>query len=128
MIKKIISILFVVILIVICVLGYINIKDKSSSEPYNFLNFAGNNAVVHIRVNNPMQLINDNENSEFFNLIYADDKFIAPLITNLIPDIADTNFVVRRNSVYILSSAFVNESKSLDFVHLIPVKKYADIN
>jgi hypothetical protein len=112
----------------VCVLGYVNIRDKSNSEPYNFLNFVGNNAVVHIRVNNPVQLVSDNENSEFFNLIYANDKFIVPLITNLIPDIADTNFTVRRNSVYILSSAFVNESKSLDFVHFVPVKKHADIN
>jgi hypothetical protein len=112
----------------VCIFGYISIKDKSSSEAYNFLNSVGNNAAVYIRINNPMQLTNENENSDFFNLVYKNDKFISPLITNLLPDIADTNFVVRRNSVYILSAAFVNENNTLDFIHLIPVKKHADIN
>jgi hypothetical protein len=118
----------VVILVIACVLGYINIKQKTGFEQYNVFNFAGDNAAVHIRVNNPMQLTNDNENSDFFNLIYGNDKFIVPLITSLIPDISDTNFVVRRNSVHILSSGFANEHKSLDFVHFIPIKKHADIN
>ncbi|MDR2064910.1 MAG: hypothetical protein LBP85_04290 [Prevotellaceae bacterium] len=128
MIKKTISILFVSVLIVVCILGYIGIKEKSSSELYDFFNFTGSDAVVYVRINNPMQLTNENENSEFFNLIYGKNKFIVPLITNLIPDIADTNFIVRRNSVYILSAAFVNKKQSLDFVHLVPVKKHADIN
>ncbi|MDR3227347.1 MAG: hypothetical protein LBT56_06715 [Prevotellaceae bacterium] len=129
MIKKIISILFVVILIVVCVLGYIKIEKQSNFEPYNVFDFVGNDAAVHIRINNPMLLCtNDNENSDFLNLIYSDNKFIIPLIINLIPDAADTNFVVRRNSVYILSSAFANDDNSLDFVHFIPVKKYSDIN
>jgi hypothetical protein len=129
MIKKIISILFVVILIVVCVLGYIKIKKQGNFEPYNVFDFVGNDAAVHIRINNPMLLCtNDNEKSDFLNLIYGDDKFIIPLITNLIPDAADTNFVVHRNSVYILSAAFANDDNSLGFVHFIPVKKYSDIN
>ncbi|MDR0419858.1 MAG: hypothetical protein LBH30_00155 [Prevotellaceae bacterium] len=128
MIKKLVSILFIVILVIVCILGYVNIKDKSNSETYNFLNFAGNNAVVYVRVNHPMQLTVDNENSEFFNLIYKNDKFVVPVITSLLPNIADTNAVIRRSSIYVLSSAFVNENKSLDFVHFIPVKKHADIN
>jgi hypothetical protein len=129
MTKKIISILFIVILVVVCVLGYINIKNTNSFEQYNVFDFVGDNAALYIRVNNPVQITSgDNENSEFFNLIYNNDKFIVPLITSLISDVADTNFVVSRNSINILSSAFTNENKSLDFVHFIPVRKNVDVN
>jgi hypothetical protein len=128
MIKKIISILFIAILLVVCVLGYISIKKQGTAEHYNVFGYVGNNAAIHIRINNPMQLsTSDSENSEFLNLIYGNDKFIALLVTNLIPDIADTNFVIRRNSIYVLSSAFVNEDRLLDFVHFIPVRKDADV-
>ncbi|MDR2125847.1 MAG: hypothetical protein LBP63_03345 [Prevotellaceae bacterium] len=128
MIKKTISILFIAVLVIVCVLGYISIKDKSSSPLYNFFNVAGNDAAVYFRVNNPAQIAVDNENSQFLNLIYENDKFIVPLVTNLIPDISDTNFVIRRNSIYILTAAFASQNKSLDFVHFIPAKKHADIN
>jgi hypothetical protein len=128
MIKKTISILFVTVLIAVCVLSYINIKERNYFETYNAFGFAGSDAAIHIRVNNPALLATDNENSEFFNIIYGSDKFIAPLITNLIPNVADTGFVIRRNSAHILSSAFINKNRYVDFVHFIPVKKHADIN
>ncbi|MDR1197817.1 MAG: hypothetical protein LBK94_02225 [Prevotellaceae bacterium] len=128
MIKKTVFILFTVALIAVCVLSYINIKKRSYSETYNAFGFAGNDAAIHIRVNNPVQLTADNENSAFFDIVYGNDKFIAPLIANMIPNAADTNFVIRRNYVHVLSSAFVNRNGSLDFVHFIPVKKHADVN
>ena len=128
MVKKTISILFIVTLLVFCVLGYLNIKKQGDFEQSNVFNFVGNDAIVYVRANNPQQICNSNdENSAFFNLVYGADKFIVQLIPQLIPGAADTNFVVRRNSVSVLSSAFVNDDKSIDFVHFIPLRKDADV-
>jgi hypothetical protein len=129
MVKKTISILFIVTLLVFCVLGYLNIKKQGDFEQSNVFNFVGNDAIAYVRANNPQQICNSNdENSAFFNLIYGNDKFITQLIPHFIPGAADTNFVVRRNSVSILSSVFANNDKSIDFVHFIPLKKDANVN
>ena len=129
MIKKTISILFIIALLGVCILGYINIKRQSAFERHNVFNFMGNNAMLYVRINNPVHIcVSDNENSEFVELIYGNDKFIIPLIQNAIPDVADTSFVVHRNSACILSSVYVNEDNSFDFVHFIPVKKDDNID
>ena len=129
MLKKTLSILFILALFGVCILAYINMKRQSAFEQHNVFNFVGNNAALYVRVNNPIRLCSDNnENSEFLGQIFDNSPFIASLIQNIIPDIADTSFVASNNSIYVLSAIYVNDDNSFDIVHFIPLRKDTNID